>query len=230
MTYAYSAIRRHLRLSSDAGGAGGGGGQGDPPAGGKQDDGDGEDDGDGDGSGGGDEDDDLSEADLAKLKSTIKKERQQRRDAAKQARELATWKQEREKKDQEAADEEAKKKGEWETVATNASTRADTAEAALKQERILSAVHLAAVAANFHDPEDVHKFIDLGKVELGDDGRPKRTVVKNLVEDLAKAKPHLVKSERGPGLPEPGQGNRGGGQANAAQSYIAARYTPRAKG
>jgi hypothetical protein len=235
MTYAYSAIRRHLRLSPDAGGAGGGGGQGDPPPGGNPGDGDGT---GGDGDGGdddpGDDDDDLEGADATKLKGALAKARQDRKEARRLARQLQQEKEQRDKADRDAQTEEARKKGEFEKVANDATARADKAEADLQAERDArrrdrteTAAQLHAASLNFHKPEDVTRYLDFAKVEYGDDGKPKN--VKKLVDEIAKENAFLVKGDRAPGLPLPGQGNRDGGQTNAAQSYIASRYTPRAK-
>jgi hypothetical protein len=56
-------------------------------------------------------------------------------------------------------------------------------------------VERAAGKLGFHDTDDAYRLIDRKAVELDDDGEP--TNVEKLLADLAKAKPHLVKSEDG---------------------------------
>lgn len=186
MTYAYSALRRHLRLDADNP-PGGGNGTPPPPTPPPA----GEDEGD----------DDLDESDAAKLKDALKKERQQRRDAQRSARTLQQEKEQRERADHAAADEAARKRGEFETVANTATQRAEKAEADLmterearKREKAETAIHLAARDLNFHDAEDAVARL-MGQVEYGEDGAPKG--VTSLVKKLADDKPYLVKQAGG---------------------------------
>lgn len=84
-----------------------------------------------------------------------------------------------------------------------AEKRAQEAEDARKQlERryrtnaIHSAVRLAAIAANFADPEDAVALADLAGVDV--DASDQVVGAKEAVETLAKAKPHLIKNNKTP--------------------------------
>lgn len=217
----YGALRRHMRLSSNAGdgqGGGGGNGGGQGGEGGNGGNGDGGDPGDDD-----DDDDLLEEKDPAKLQETLRRVSKERRDARNRARTLQREKDEREKKEREAADEEAKKKGDFEKVATSATTRAETAEAALVRERIVNRAYLAAVALNFIDPDDATRYLDFDGIPVDGKGVPDKDEIDKRVKAVATAKKHLIKSERRTGMPETPNGE-GGGQTNAAQTYITAKY------
>jgi hypothetical protein len=69
-------------------------------------------------------------------------------------------------------------------------------------------VKAAASAVGFHDPADAAVLLQgkFGEVKVTDDGDVDEEAVKALVEDLAKAKPHLVKTDNGRPAPLPGQG------------------------
>lgn len=69
-------------------------------------------------------------------------------------------------------------------------------------------VKAAASAAGFHDPADAAVLLHgkFGEVKVTDDGDVDEAAVKALVEELAKSKPHLVKTDNGRPTPLPGQG------------------------
>lgn len=85
--------------------------------------------------------------------------------------------------------------------------RREEAEARLNRERITNAVKFAAAALNFHDPADALAHLDAAALEIGEDGSV--TGVKEALDALAKAKPYLVKSERGAGVPQSPQPSNG---------------------
>lgn len=87
---------------------------------------------------------------------------------------------------------------------TAANTRAERAEAALKNERLTSAVTAAAQKAGFIDPTDAAALVDQSAIEFDGDA-PKN--LDKLLGTLAKSKPHLVKE----GAPEPTNGSGDGG-------------------
>jgi hypothetical protein len=202
-----NAIRRHLFLSPDGVD---GNGAGDPPK--NQDppqDGDTED----------DEDDEaviaLKAAGNEKGLKALRSERAARRASDARARDAEAWRVEREKKDQEAADEDARKRGDLEAIATREKQRAEKAEAerdaereARRRERVESAIAREAIVLSFHDADDAVSRIELSRVEFGDDGKPKN--IKKLVKDLADAKPYLIKpggdKEGIPASGKPGDG------------------------
>lgn len=81
-------------------------------------------------------------------------------------------------------------------------TRAEAAEAALRQTTIQTAVTLAAVEANFQDPADALSMISQDEL-LDEEGDISDKAVKSSLAKLAKAKPYLLKT--------PGKGTGDGG-------------------
>lgn len=87
----------------------------------------------------------------------------------------------------------------------------DQAEQKSRDRVIRSEVRVIASELGFADPSDAHRFLDVSGIEFDDDGEPKG--IKKLLEDLAKAKPYLIKSTGNgtsgvPGSPRPtGQSN-----------------------
>lgn len=77
---------------------------------------------------------------------------------------------------------------------TEATQRAESAEAKAKSTLTRSAITAAAVKANFIDPTDAHRFIDADEIEF-DGEEPKN--IDALLKALAKAKPHLVTAATG---------------------------------
>lgn len=80
-------------------------------------------------------------------------------------------------------------------------------------------VKAAAAAAGFHDPQDASLLLadKFGQVKVADDGRVDDDAIKALVEELATAKPHLVKKPGTGSAPLPGQGSGGGGGSLTAK-------------
>lgn len=92
-----------------------------------------------------------------------------------------------------AEEEDAKKRGEWETVASTERQAREAAETSLKMERAQNAVLKAAVAANIVDPDAAFVLLR-DSIEFDDDGKPKD--VDKLIATLAKEKTYLVKQEQ----------------------------------
>jgi hypothetical protein len=99
--------------------------------------------------------------------------------------------------------------------ATKRATDAETAKAtalATANERLMKAAVMAK-AGTFHDPADAWSLIDRSKVKVNEETGEVEGVDKAL-EDLVKAKPHLVKGEQKPrGTPPRNpqkQGGKGG--------------------
>lgn len=91
-------------------------------------------------------------------------------------------------------------------------SRADAAEEALKAMRIENEFHRLN-KNSWHDVSDVLAAIDLSKVEIGDDG--KITGMAEAIKDVAKRKPHFLKSKAEDG--EDGEGT-GPPAANGANN------------
>jgi hypothetical protein len=92
-----------------------------------------------------DDDDDLDEADTAKLKEALRKERQARREASRKLNEQLTWRQQQEKAATDAATKEAAELGEWKTVAETHEAHVKELEGQLaKKDRDLLATRIAA--------------------------------------------------------------------------------------
>lgn len=73
---------------------------------------------------------------------------------------------------------------------------------------IKAEVKAAAAALGFHNPSDaaVQLRDSFGDVKVSDDGDVDEATVKALIEQLAKDKPYLVKTDSGRPTPLPGQG------------------------
>lgn len=97
------------------------------------------------------------------------------------------------------------------TVTEKANTRLVRAE-----------VKAAAAAAGFHDPRDAALLLAdrFSQVKVGNDGQVDEAAVKTLVDELGKAKPHLVKAA-GAATKLPGQGTTGGTAPTGKEAGIA---------
>lgn len=109
-----------------------------------------------------------------------------------------------------AAEEEAKKRGEFEKIVADRDRRLADAEARLASTLINNALLTAAAAGNAVDPGDVVALL-AGKAKVSEtgvvtvDGKP----VAEAVEAFLKAKPHLAKAgNAGGGAPSGGGGDR----------------------
>lgn len=67
-----------------------------------------------------------------------------------------------------------------------------SAEKALASERLSNFVR--GQASKFHNPQDAVDLIDLGSIEVDDDGDPNKEAVEKLLAAVAKDKPYLLKS------------------------------------
>lgn len=130
--------------------------------------------------------------DVSGLKSALDKERDARKAAEKQAKELAAWKQQQEDKD----------KSESERLTTEAQRAAKERDDALAKiaaadERVIrSEVRSRAVALGFADPEDAWALIDKAGVTLDEAGEVQGA--EKAVKALADKKPHLLKRDATP--------------------------------
>lgn len=70
-----------------------------------------------------------------------------------------------------------------------------------QEARLQSAVQLQAVAMNFHDPEDALTHLRRSEIDYGEDGKP--TNVADLLANLIKNKPYLVRQTTQPPRPTP---------------------------
>lgn len=78
-----------------------------------------------------------------------------------------------------------------------------------------SEIKAAATAARFSDPTDALAYVDLSKVAITEDGDVDSAAVKQLVDDLAKAKPYLVKAApKPPSAGQVGVGSKGAGNSS----------------
>jgi hypothetical protein len=104
---------------------------------------------------------------------------------------------------------EAQNATELEKAIQKADTDARADMSAKTNTRLVRAeVKALASAAGFHDPADAAVLLQgkFGDVKVTDDGDVDEDAVKALVEQLAKDKPHLVKTDNGRPPPLPGQG------------------------
>jgi hypothetical protein len=70
---------------------------------------------------------------------------------------------------------------------SEATTRAD-------QRIVAAAARALAAAANFHDPKDAPRLLDLSKVKVNADGEPDEEAIEALIKDAADKRPYLVKA------------------------------------
>lgn len=81
--------------------------------------------------------------------------------------------------------------------------------------RLVSAeIRALAAAAGFRDPADATAHVDAASVQVGDDGQVDAASLKAALDELAKAKPYLLKETR----PRPvlAQGSSGGSESGVA--------------
>jgi hypothetical protein len=126
----------------------------------------------------------------AGLKSALDKERKDNKDNAAKLKKLAELEAEEEKRKQAAMSDQEKQAQKL----AEAQKKATDAETELQEERVRNAVILEATRQNFADPDDAYTLADLAKLEHDDDGRPTKDSVKAALEELAKAKPYLIKA------------------------------------
>lgn len=123
------------------------------------------------------------------VKDRLERERKKQEDAAAKAQADAEKKAlEEQGKHKELADKATKE-------AEQSKAARETAEASLKAERIRFAVILKANDLKFADAEDAFKMLDFSDVEIDDQGKPKAEMITKKLEELAKAKPYLVKAD-----------------------------------
>lgn len=93
-------------------------------------------------------------------------------------------------------------------------------------QRIVAAEARAlAAAANFHNPRDAAKLLDLAGVKVTDDGDVDADAIKKLIEDAVKERPYLVKGDQKPSPKgprrDPGQGPRDGEKPSGREQGLA---------
>ena len=88
---------------------------------------------------------------------------------------------------------------------------------------IRAEVKAAAAAARFHDPADAAMQLAarFGEIKVSDDGDVDEATVKTLIDDLAQAKPYLVKSDVSKPKPLPGQGQNQPGPSSGREQGLA---------
>lgn len=107
--------------------------------------------------------------------------------------------------------------------ATEASEKLTAAEQRVQDLAIRLSVERTARKLNFIDEDDAFRLIDRKAVEI-EDGEPQN--VEALLKDLAKSKPHLIKSENGSGAATkqpPATGKAAGGGNGRADAEEATR-------
>lgn len=119
---------------------------------------------------------------------------------------------------------EAQNATELEKAVKQADTAARADVSAKTNLRLVRAEARAVAASmHFHDPADAAVLLgpNLGGVKVNDDGDVDETAVKALVEQLAKDKPHLVKTDPGKPQPLPGQGQNQSHSASGREQGLA---------
>lgn len=105
-----------------------------------------------------------------------------------------------------------------------AETRKEIEAAALAKAnaRIVKAELRAAASGKLSDPEDALAFIDIGDIEVDDDGEVDRDALSDEIDELIKRKPHLAAQgsdiKKTP-KPDRSQGAGGKGASTAEQQF-----------
>jgi hypothetical protein len=94
----------------------------------------------------------------------------------------------------------------------------DAMEAKYKSTLINNAIRFQAIQSGFVDPEDAVSLIDRSSIDLDDQDQVQG--VKQAVGDLAKAKPHLVRTNR-PNAPDINATTGGGPPTTTVETVIA---------
>lgn len=77
-----------------------------------------------------------------------------------------------------------------------AQARADELENRMRGMMVRHVVERTATALRFHDPQDAFALADLTNVQVDEDGNVDAKGIESALKALAKAKPHLVRSEQ----------------------------------
>lgn len=107
--------------------------------------------------------------------------------------------------------------------AAEAKTKAETAAAAMKDLQIRNAF-LSSTGITWHDPEDALRLADLSNIDVADDGTIDSKAVANVLKELAKNKPHLVKVAATEASGSANNGNRKGNQGKPDVAQQLSRF------
>lgn len=153
------------------------------------------------------EDEEAEGEDLSKLKSALKKERLERKKAARELKQLQKKHEDATKSKQEQEQSELDKaKGE----AARLKDENDKLQAQMRTERIKSAVITRATELGFIKPSQAYKLVDLDEIDE-EDGEV--TGVDEALDELAKDNKHLLKSDDAGDKDAPDIGAGKGGKA-----------------
>lgn len=136
-------------------------------------------------------------------KKALAAERAARREAEKQAKQLA---------DRLTALEEAQNKTAEERAAMQKQREVEQAALAKANERILAAELRAAATGKLADPSDALTFIDRTSFEVGDDGSVDADAIGAAISDLMSKKPYLAARRE-----DPGPGSADGGARDVSR-------------
>jgi hypothetical protein len=125
-------------------------------------------------------------------RAALKKERDARKAADRQLRDL------RKEFDDFKAAQQAQKDGDDAAAAAEQARRdAETAALAKANARILAAEVRAAAAGKLADPADAARYLDMSEFEVGDDGTVDSDAISEAISDLIKRKPYLAAKATG---------------------------------
>lgn len=127
-----------------------------------------------------------------KGREALKKERDARKAAAKEARDLKARIAELEAKQAAGAQQD-----EAQQAADQARRDAEATATAKANARILAAEVRAAAAGKLADPADAARYLDLSEFEVADDGGVDQEAITEAISDLIKTKPYLAAKAQG---------------------------------
>ena len=122
---------------------------------------------------------------------------------------------------QDRAKLDAKERAELEKA--DAQKERDDALAELRAAKLESALLAEAGKKNFHDAADVIGLIKVTDLDVGEDGLPLPESIKKAVADLAKNKPHLIKTKSS-GSGDGGSHGKGAVNQNEVQTKVTKEF------
>ena len=164
-----------------------------------------------------DEDDEDGAGSKAAVLRDLKRERTRRQELEQEIAEL--------RREHETEDERRQR----EAAEREAEIRQEAQAPAMRALRT-SAVETAAREAGFVDPADAAAFVDLDTIDVDlETATPDREAAKQLVTELAEAKPHLVRAEDRPGSPAGGSDTQSPGGTTSTDPNVTHRDLARRK-
>jgi hypothetical protein len=161
--------------------------------------------------------DDGDAQDVSGLKAALDKERKERRDHERRAKELETWKRNREQADLSETERRDARIKELEG-------KEQAWEREKRDLRLQTAITAAGTKAGAVYPEQLHRLVDDGAIEWTESGQPRNLV--SIINTMKTEYPALFRSHGGAGNADAGAGS-GAPPADASMSALIRRAAGR---